>query len=75
MMDGQEMARLLIEFPSATGTDETMDFKRPFPVIASSGMGPLQFPDDIFNGLIRIRLFRLSISMDSIRCLSHRMTS
>jgi len=34
MVDCQEMARVVIELPSAPGTDETMNFKRPLPVVA-----------------------------------------
>ena len=72
VVDGEEMAHLVIKLPSASGTDETMDIKRLFPVIAFSKRGLLQFPDDLFDGFIRVRLFSLLISMDSIRSFSHR---
>jgi hypothetical protein len=72
VVDGEEMAHLVIKLPSASGTDETMDIERSFTVIAFSKRGLFQFPDDFFNGLGGIRLFSLLISMDSIRSFSHR---
>jgi hypothetical protein len=72
VVDGEEMAHLVIKLPSASGTDETMDVERSFPVIAFSKRGLFQFPDDLFDGFIRACLFSLSILMDSIRSFSHR---
>lgn len=41
VVDGEEMAHLVIKLPSASGTDETMDIKRSFTVIAFSMRGLL----------------------------------
>ena len=59
VVDGEEMAHLVIKLPSASGTDETVDIKRLFPVIAFSKRGLLQFPDDLIDGLVGACLFSL----------------
>jgi hypothetical protein len=51
VMNREEMPVCPVKFPSASGTDQTVDTQRPFAVIRSRGFPAvfLDLPDNVFN--------------------------